>query len=114
MKFNPVPLTIVDLKENASGYDSGITNFPVSLVNDHVVRISIMTEDFRWHLHPNSDEAFLTTEGVLFIDLEDRTVELAAGQLFTIPHNVKHRTRPKNGRSVNITFEKANMETVYC
>jgi len=46
MKFNPVPLTIVDLKKNASGYDSGITNFPVSLVNDHVVRISIMTEDW--------------------------------------------------------------------
>ena len=25
----------------------------VAVVNDHVVRLSVMTEPFGWHLHPN-------------------------------------------------------------
>ena len=111
---NSIPiLTVLSLTEMASQYNTGITNFPVSLVNDHVIRMSIMTEDFRWHYHPNSDETFLVLEGTVYIDLEDQTVELGMGQLFTIPANIRHRTRPKNGRSVNITFEKADMETVF-
>lgn len=110
---NPPVLTALNLAEMASQCHSGITNFPVGLVNDHVIRMSIMTEDFRWHYHPNSDETFLTLEGTVLIDLEEHTVELGAGQLFTIPANVRHRTRPKKGRSVNITFEKADMETIF-
>ncbi|RFZ91388.1 cupin domain-containing protein [Mucilaginibacter conchicola] len=71
-----------------------------------------MTAPFFWHYHPYSDETFLVTEGVVVIELEDRTVELHPGQLFTIPRNVKHRTRPKDGRSVNLTFESESMRTV--
>lgn len=82
------------------------------MINDHVVRISIMTEPFYWHLHPESDEIFLVIEGSLYIDLETHTAELLPGQLFTIPKNVKHRTRPKGERSVNLTFEHNAITTV--
>jgi mannose-6-phosphate isomerase-like protein (cupin superfamily) len=105
------PLTIIDLHQETLEIKS-YKNVPVSLINDHVVRLSVMTEPFYWHYHPNSDETFLVTEGIVCIDLEDRTVELAPGQLFTIPANVRHRTRPLGDRSVNITFELAAMETV--
>ena len=71
-----------------------------------------MTEPFYWHLHPNSDETFLVTEGSIFIDLEEKTVEIFPGQLFTIPRNIKHRTRPNGNRSVNITIERKDMETL--
>jgi mannose-6-phosphate isomerase-like protein (cupin superfamily) len=73
--------------------------------------MSVMTEPYFWHFHPNSDESFLVIEGSVFIDLEDRTVELFPNQLFTIPKNVVHRTRPVGNRSVNITFEKSVMIT---
>jgi mannose-6-phosphate isomerase-like protein (cupin superfamily) len=105
------PLTVIDLHQETLEIKS-YKNVPVSLINDHVVRLSVMTEAFYWHYHPNSDETFLVTEGIVCIDLEDRTVELAPGQLFTIPANVRHRTRPLGERSVNITFELAAMETV--
>jgi mannose-6-phosphate isomerase-like protein (cupin superfamily) len=90
----------------------GYKNIPVALVNDHVVRLSIMTEPYHWHYHPNSDETFLVIEGVLCIDLDNRTVELLPGQLFTVPANTRHCTRPKGKKSVNLTFESAAMETV--
>jgi mannose-6-phosphate isomerase-like protein (cupin superfamily) len=105
-------LTIIDIQQIAKNNDSIYTNLPLALVNDHVVRISIMTEPYFWHLHPNSDESFLVIEGSVFIDLEDKTIELFPNQLFTIPKNVKHRTRPNGSRSVNLTFETKDMITV--
>ena len=91
-----------------SGYD----NHPIATINDHVVRISTMTEPYHWHFHPNSDETFLVIEGRLFIEFETGSRELDPGQLLTVPRGVRHRTRPVGGRSVNLTFELAQTETV--
>ena len=106
-------LSIFDVGLAADGV-SAYHNAPVSSVNDHVIRISVMTEPFYWHFHPNSDESFLVVEGVLCIDLDDRTVELGEGQGLTVPAGTRHRTWPKGERSVNVTVEKADMETVKC
>jgi mannose-6-phosphate isomerase-like protein (cupin superfamily) len=104
-------LTVLDIHRLTKDIHS-YANFPLALINDHVVRVSVMTEAFYWHLHPNSDESFLAIEGSLFIDLETVTVELLPGQLFTIPQNTRHRTRPNGNRSVNLTFESLNLETI--
>jgi mannose-6-phosphate isomerase-like protein (cupin superfamily) len=109
-----IEYNITDLNSLAAGVGSGIRNVIVTNVNDHVVRHSVMTEVYPWHFHPNADETFLVLEGTLLIDLEDRSVELNTGQLFTVPRQVKHRTRPKHTRSVNITIERADTETVFC
>jgi mannose-6-phosphate isomerase-like protein (cupin superfamily) len=106
-------LIVTDISKmaNDADIDNGYSNQPVARVNDHVVRMSVMTEPYFWHFHPDSDESFLVIEGSLIIDLEDRMVELFPNQLFTIPKNVIHRTRPNSSRSVNITFEKSTMTT---
>ncbi len=104
-------LVLIDITQKAKT-NTKDTNIPVATVNDHIVRMSVMTTPYFWHLHPDSDESFLVIEGSIFIDLEDRTVELYPNQLFTIPKNIKHRTRPNGSRSVNLTFESAKMTTV--
>jgi mannose-6-phosphate isomerase-like protein (cupin superfamily) len=81
-------------------------NHSIAKVNDHEIRISTMTEAYHWHCHPDSDESFLVLEGGIFIDFDDRTVELSPGQLFTVNRGVRHRTRPTGARSVNLTFER--------
>lgn len=105
-------ITVTDLIQVSSSVKSAYMNLPVAVVNNHVVRLSIMTEPYYWHLHPDSDESFLVLEGSLFVDLEDRTIELLTNQLLTIPKNTPHRTRPGNERSVNLTFESSGMTTV--
>lgn len=87
----------------AENYD----NHPIATVNDHEVRISTMTEAYHWHCHPDSDESFLALEGGLFIDFDDRTIELLPGHMITVNRDVRHRTRPIGKRSVNLTFERA-------
>jgi mannose-6-phosphate isomerase-like protein (cupin superfamily) len=71
-----------------------------------------MTEPYHWHFHPNSEETFLVIEGRLSIGFESGSLELDPGQLLTIPRGVRHRTRPVAARSVNLTFELGQSETV--
>ncbi|MVM32855.1 cupin domain-containing protein [Spirosoma sp. HMF4905] len=110
--MEPASLTRLDISELTRAVTAEYENFPITLVNDHVVRLSVMTQSYYWHYHPNSDETFMTVEGVLVIDLETETIELLPGQLFTIPKNVIHRTRPQGERSVNLTLEHSQLETI--
>ncbi|MGA2809968.1 MAG: cupin domain-containing protein [Candidatus Acidiferrum sp.] len=102
---------VVTLKAEGST-DLAYDNHPIAAVNDHVVRMATMTEPYHWHFHPNSDETFLVIEGRLAIEFESGSLVLDPGQLLTIPRGVRHRTRPVGGRTVNLTFESANSETV--
>ncbi|SMC44441.1 cupin domain-containing protein [Pedobacter africanus] len=103
-----LPIDINQVSQAATG---DYTNLALSVVNDQVIRMSVMTRPYYWHYHPNSDESFLGLEGILIIELENQTIELYPGQLITIPKGMPHKTRPKNQRSVNLTFEHQHMET---
>ncbi len=84
------------------------TNFIVSEVNDHALRIAVIDGEFHWHKHEDCDELFYVLEGELIIDLENnKTVFLKPGEIFTIPANTMHRTRSSQ-RTVNICFEKVS------
>jgi mannose-6-phosphate isomerase-like protein (cupin superfamily) len=103
---------VINVIETAAAVTGSYANFALAHVNDHVVRMSVMTESFYWHRHPNSDETFLVLEGELLIDIGDKTVTLTRGEMVTVPKNVPHRTRPGTARAVNLTVELMTMETV--
>ena len=107
---DPLP-PIVVLKTEASS-EARYDNHPVAELNDHVVRISVMTEAYHWHLHPDSDETFLVLEGRLAIDFREGTLTLGPGEMTTVPKGREHRTRPLEGRSVNLTVEAAAATSV--
>jgi mannose-6-phosphate isomerase-like protein (cupin superfamily) len=88
-------------------------NVSLGAVNDHEIRMSVMTEQFRWHRHPDSDETFLGVDGELIIEFPDHEVAVKPGQLVTVPAGTLHRTRPAGERSVNLTFEKRNADTIF-
>jgi mannose-6-phosphate isomerase-like protein (cupin superfamily) len=101
---------IVTLSSEASHAET-YNNHAIASVNDHVVRISTMTQPYHWHSHPNSDETFLVIEGGLVIEFEHGEIQLSPGQMTTVPRGLRHRTRPVGRRSVNLTFEAAHTET---
>ena len=88
-------------------------NVSLSDVNDHEIRMSVMTEQFRWHRHPDSDETFFGVDGELIIEFPDREVIVKPGQFLTVPAGTLHRTRPAGERSVNLTFERTGAATVF-
>lgn len=105
-------LPVFDIGQLTRAITTSYANFPLASVNDHVVKVSVMTQPYYWHYHPNSDETFLVLEGGLVIELDTETIDLLPGQLMTIPKNTVHRTRPKGERSVNLTFEREQIDTI--
>jgi len=103
----------IDFKSLAEQNDKYYFNALINHVNDHVVKMSVMTTAYPWHLHPNSDETFIGIEGTVIIETEKETFELTSGNSITIPRNVLHRTKPKGDRSVNLTIELADMKTIF-
>jgi mannose-6-phosphate isomerase-like protein (cupin superfamily) len=102
---------LIDLAQVAAGATGSYGNFVLSHVDDHVVRMSVMTEPFYWHRHPDSDETFLVLEGAVLLETARDRVELGPGQLYTVPAGLAHITSPVTPRSVNVTVEKDGMST---
>jgi mannose-6-phosphate isomerase-like protein (cupin superfamily) len=88
-------------------------NVSLATVNDHEIRMSVMTAPFRWHRHPDSDETFYGVDGELIIEFPDREVIVRPGEFVTVPAGTSHRTRPAGDRSVNLTFERTGSETIF-
>ena len=93
--------------------DEPYRNVSLATVNDHEIRMSVMTEQFPWHRHPDSDETFYGVDGELVIEFPDRELVVRPGQFVTVPAGTLHRTRPAGSRSVNLTFERAGAETIF-
>lgn len=70
MEIN-IPPGIIDYAALAASITEPYKNVPLTVVNDHVIRLSIMTEPFYWHRHPNSDEPYKRT-----IDVSDNALML--------------------------------------
>lgn len=105
------PLEPFDLQKLISECREQWFNQTLCRVNDCLLRLGILTGEFHWHKHDREDELFYVVDGILFVDLEDKTFELTPQQGIMIPKGVLHRTRaPKRvvilmieGRTVTAT-----------
>jgi mannose-6-phosphate isomerase-like protein (cupin superfamily) len=86
-------LELVNVPELVAKCKDRWYNQTLCQVNESVVRLGVMQGDYHWHKHDSDDEFFFVLEGVFFVDLEDRTIELKPWQGFTVPKGVVHRTR---------------------
>lgn len=86
-------LEVIDLPSIIASCTDPWWNQTLTQVNDSVVRLGLIHGEFHWHKHDNDDEFFLVLSGRLFIDLQDRTIELGPQQGVTISRGVMHRPR---------------------
>ena len=77
-------------------------------VNDAQVKVAKFGESFDWHAHPAEDEAFLVLRGRIAIDFRDGVVELAEGDLLTVPRGTEHRPRSLTPEPIVLMFEPAS------
>ena len=102
------PLELIDVPALAAACSERWYNQTLTQVNDCVVRLGVLEGEFHWHKHDEEDEFFYVVEGRFLIDLEDRTVELAPRQGFTVPKGIVHRTRAPE-RTVVLMMEGAGV-----
>ena len=47
--------------------------------------------DFVWHKHDHEDEMFLVIEGVLKMELRNKTIEIHKNEFLIVPKGTEHR-----------------------
>ena len=62
----------------------------IAEVDDAYVKVAKVVGSLAWHSHDDEDEFFYVLAGSLRIEMEDRTVELDAGDAFVVPKGVRH------------------------
>lgn len=62
----------------------------IAEVDDACVKVAKVQGTLAWHSHDDEDELFFVLKGRLRIEMDDRTVELAEGQMFVVPRGVRH------------------------
>ena len=83
----------IDVQEMIRSCRDKWFNQTLTQVNGSVVRLGIVEGEYHWHKHDNEDEFCFVWEGRLYVDLEERTIELNRNQGVTVPKGIIHRTR---------------------
>ena len=86
-------------------------NQTLTKINDSVARIGIVEGEYHWHTHDDDDEFFFVLSGKLFIDLEDKTIELNPHQGVTISKGMAHRPRAPE-KTVMLMVETAAIDPI--
>jgi mannose-6-phosphate isomerase-like protein (cupin superfamily) len=98
IKYNP--LELIDIPNLIEASKKNWQNFSLCEVNDCVVRLGVIHGEFHWHKHDHEDEFFYVIDGLLHIDLKEKTHDLKPGQGFMVPKGVSHRTRAPKRTSI--------------
>lgn len=65
----------------------------VAYINESAIRIAKIEGAYDWHTHQDEDEFFLVLKGKIFIDTEERSVELKEHEGFLVRRGTRHRSR---------------------
>lgn len=63
----------------------------VGELNGQHVKLAKFQGAFEWHHHEVEDELFLVVRGAFRMELRDRIIELAEGDMLIVPRGVEHR-----------------------
>lgn len=87
----------INLAEKLALFTDHYSPRTIGTFNGHDLMVVKLSGPFTWHSHPDTDDFFLVLDGVLDIELRDRTVTLGPGELYVVPKGVEHRPVARRG-----------------
>jgi mannose-6-phosphate isomerase-like protein (cupin superfamily) len=63
----------------------------VGELNGQHIKLVKFQGEFVWHKHDDEDEMFLVIEGVLKMELRDKTIEIHKNEFLIVPKGTEHR-----------------------
>ena len=84
-------ISVVNLADKFKLFSDHWSPKVVGRLNGQAVKIVKVKGEFVKHTHIDEDELFFIIEGVFYLELEQETLELKAGEFVIIPKGVEHR-----------------------
>ena len=81
----------VNFKEKFSKFSEHWQPKVIANLNDYEIKLVKLKNDFVWHHHEETDEAFIVLKGAIHIEFEDHTVRLEEGEMLVVPKGVRHK-----------------------
>lgn len=80
-------------------------------LDDAYVKVAKLQGVFTWHSHDDEDELFFVLDGRLHIEMEQRSVDIGAGEMFIVPKGVRHRPSAEHECLVMLIERKSTLHT---
>lgn len=84
-------IPVVNLRQAFEGISDYWSPKILGRVNDQYVKAAKIKGEFVFHAHDDEDELFQVVKGRFRMEFSDHSVELAEGDMITIPKGVQHR-----------------------
>ncbi|HHO56635.1 MAG TPA: cupin domain-containing protein [Trueperaceae bacterium] len=101
----------INFKEKLAKFNELWTPKVIAEMNDYQFKLVKVHNDFVWHKHNDTDEAFIVLEGQLTILFRNAKAELAAGEMFVVPKNVEHKPVAKEECHILLIEPKGLLNT---
>lgn len=79
----------------------------VGELNGQLVKLAKFKGEFVWHKHEHEDEMFLVIDGILKMELRDKTIEIHKNEFLIVPKGTEHKPVADEEVSVML-FEPAS------
>ena len=83
----------------------------IAELNDYQFKLVKIKDDFVWHNHEDTDEAFILIKGKISIEFEDRTEDIDEGEMIIVPKGVNHKPYAKDEAEIMIVEPKGVINT---
>ena len=83
----------------------------VAEMNDYQFKLVKLKGEFVWHAHADTDEVFIVLDGALTLQFRDKSVPLAAGEMYVVPKGVEHRPVAEQECSVMLVEPRGVVNT---
>ncbi|MFC4232609.1 cupin domain-containing protein [Parasediminibacterium paludis] len=83
----------------------------VGELNGQHIKLAKFHGEFVWHKHDNEDEMFLVIEGVLKMELRDKTILINKNEFLIVPKGTEHRPVAEKEVSVMLFEPSSTLNT---
>ena len=101
----------INLRDKLARFSEHWSPRVVAAMNDYQFKLAKLQGEFVWHAHADTDEVFIVLQGAMTLEFRDRSVPLAAGEMYVVPKGVEHRPVAEQECSVMLVEPRGVVNT---
>ena len=101
----------INIKSKFEKFNDLWTPKVIAEMNNYQFKLVKVKNEFIWHQHEDTDEAFFVIEGKMNIEFEDSVIELTEGEMLVVPKGRKHKPFAENQAKIMLVEPKGVVNT---